>query len=55
MDRGLLAIAHHLACHGKLFVEPGREPRLDANLFLRKIRDPVPTTNMEPDLIRSRF
>ena len=35
VDGGPLAIAHHLTYHGQLFAEPGREPRLDANLFAR--------------------
>ena len=35
VDGEPLAIARHLARHGQLFAEPGREPRLDANLFAR--------------------
>jgi hypothetical protein len=55
VDEGPLAIARHLAFHGLLFTELGREPRLDANLFLCKIRDLVSTMNKEPDPILSQF
>ena len=49
VDGGLLAIALHLTRHGQLFAELGQEPRLNATLFLRKIRDPVLTTDTVPD------
>jgi hypothetical protein len=39
--------------HGQLFAELGQEPRLNATLFLRKIGDLVPTTDVIPDLIHS--
>ena len=54
-DGGPLAIARHLARHVQPFVEPGREPRVDANLFLHKIRDPVPMMDTEPDPVHSQF
>ena len=53
IDGGPLAITHHLTHHDQLFIEPGQEPRLNATLFLRKIEDLVPTTDMEPDPIHS--
>ena len=55
MDEGPLTIAHHLAHHSQLFAEPSQEPRLNANLFLHKIRDLVPMSDTKPDSIRSRF
>jgi hypothetical protein len=54
VDEGPLAIARHLTRHGRLFVEPGQEPRLNATLFLRKIGDPVPITDAVPNPIHSR-
>ena len=54
VDRGLLTIAHHLARHDKLLAKPGREHDLGATLYLRTIRDPVPTKDLIPDGALSR-
>ena len=54
IDGGPHAIACHLTRHAWHFVQPGQEPRLNTTLFLRKIRDSIPKTDMVPDLIHSQ-
>ena len=49
VDGGPLAIARHLSHHGQLFSEPDQEHGLDATLYLRKIRDPIPMADPATD------